>query len=89
MYCVGSGILTYQVLNMLEYCASTGPSNFEYACLLLGGIPVAVIKGRVMRESNDIMQALEEEFPEYNPMLPRGGTAEAARVHSLLKLEVI
>ena len=53
-----------------------------------GGIPVAQLDGQVIRESNDIMMAIEQAFPE-NPMLPdRDANPEAAaRVRPLLTLE--
>ena len=51
-----------------------------------GGIPVAKIDGRVITESNDIMQTLEEVFPQ-NPMLPASSDPQAPRVGKLLRLE--
>lgn len=52
-----------------------------------GGIPVAKIDGRVITESNDIMQVLESSFPEHNPLLPEPSDPQAPRVQPLLRLE--
>lgn len=54
-----------------------------------GGIPVAELDGVVIRESNDIMMAVERAFPEARPMLPDEATdpEAAARVRPLLTLE--
>jgi glutathione S-transferase len=52
-----------------------------------GVLPVAIIDGNVISESNDIMYIIEESFPEYNPLLPSPESAEARRANSLLKLE--
>ena len=53
-----------------------------------GGIPVAKLDGQVIRESNDIIMAVERAFPE-NPLLPDEATEpeKAARVRPLLALE--
>ena len=52
------------------------------------GRAVAKIDGVVIRESNDIIQALEDEFPEH-PMLPTEESDADAfrRVRPLLALE--
>uniref|UniRef100_A0A6U2EXV2 GST N-terminal domain-containing protein n=1 Tax=Hemiselmis andersenii TaxID=464988 RepID=A0A6U2EXV2_HEMAN len=52
-----------------------------------GGIPVAKIDGRVITESNDIMQALEDTFPDHNPLTPDASDPQAPRVRGLLRLE--
>jgi glutathione S-transferase len=52
-----------------------------------GGIPVAVIKGKTIAESNDIMQELEDKYPNHNPLLPGKSSPQSARVAPLLKLE--
>ena len=52
-----------------------------------GMLPVAIVKGRVISESNEIMQALEDNFPAYKPLLPAAGDAQNARVGDLLALE--
>ena len=50
-----------------------------------GGIPVAIIKGKIITESNDIMNVLEQTF-KTNPMYPIN-TIKLTRVNSLLQLE--
>jgi glutathione S-transferase len=52
-----------------------------------GNIPVAKIKGKVYGQSNDILYALEEEFPENKvPLLP-SDPALRSRAQQLLRLE--
>ena len=43
--------------------------------------------GHLIVESADIMQLLEEEFPDYRPLLPPEGTAERGRAEALMVLE--
>ncbi|CAN0288542.1 unnamed protein product, partial [Ectocarpus sp. 4 AP-2014] len=52
-----------------------------------GAVPVAEIDGRIISESNVIMQVLEATFPENNPLLPAPGSPLAGRAESLLGLE--
>eukprot|EP01041_Mallomonas_annulata_P002710 gene2710-5335_t len=52
-----------------------------------GMLPVAMIKGRLISESNVIMQALEDNFPNNNPLLPSAGNPQEPRVAGLLRLE--
>eukprot|EP00596_Hydrurales_sp_CCMP1899_P004116 CAMPEP_0119039994 /NCGR_PEP_ID=MMETSP1177-20130426/9779_1 /TAXON_ID=2985 /ORGANISM="Ochromonas sp, Strain CCMP1899" /LENGTH=464 /DNA_ID=CAMNT_0007004597 /DNA_START=243 /DNA_END=1634 /DNA_ORIENTATION=+ len=52
-----------------------------------GGIPVAIVKGKTICESNDIMQELEDKYPNHNPLLPGKSSPQSARVAPLLKLE--
>ena len=52
-----------------------------------GMLPVAIINGRVISESNDIMQELEDSFPTYRPLLPPRRSKEEERVPVLLRLE--
>jgi glutathione S-transferase len=52
-----------------------------------GMLPVAVINGKVIAESNVIMQELEDAFPGYKPLLPKRGSKAEGRVGPLLRLE--
>lgn len=52
-----------------------------------GMLPVAVINGKVIAESNVIMQELEDAFPQHRALLPPRGSAEELRVPGLLRLE--
>ena len=51
-----------------------------------GMLPVAIINGRVIAESNVIMQELEDSFPQHTPLLPKRGRSDE-RVATLLRLE--
>jgi glutathione S-transferase len=52
-----------------------------------GMLPVAIVKGRVISESNEIMQILEDEFPSHKPLLPAADDPQQQRVMPLLQLE--
>ena len=53
-----------------------------------GMLPVANIRGKIISESNVIMQVLEDDFPDYKPLLPTKEDPEKAqRVAPLLRLE--
>jgi len=51
-----------------------------------GGIPVAKLDGDVIRESNDILAAIEDAFPE-RPLIPPASDPTRVRVTPLLQLE--
>ena len=53
-----------------------------------GGIPVAVVRGKVIKESNDIIYHIEREFSQgHREMLPGENSPLRARVQPLLQLE--
>ena len=54
-----------------------------------GMLPVGIVKGQTICESNDIMSALESYFPEHNPLLPTKKTNPELyrQVTPLLQLE--
>lgn len=52
-----------------------------------GLLPAMEYKGHLIIESADIMQILEEEFPDYKPLLPPQGTSERSRADGLMVLE--
>jgi glutathione S-transferase len=52
-----------------------------------GMLPVASVRGRLISESNDIIFAVEEEFPEFTPLLPVKGSIQERRMESLFQLE--
>lgn len=52
-----------------------------------GQLPIAEINGRIVQESNVIMDVLESEFPDYKPLLPPVGSKEREKVTGLLRLE--
>ena len=77
----------YEVKKVNMNCYGDKPDWF-WKMQPSGGIPVAQLDGNVIRESNDIMMAIEQAYPE-NPMLPDGNVdpEAAARVRPLLTLE--
>jgi len=79
--------IPYRVEKVPMSCFGDKPSTF-FSLSPSGGIPVAVIKGRVIRESNDIMALLEKEFPSAPRMWPSDSSSPLAqRVTQLLALE--
>mmetsp|Transcript_30917 Transcript_30917/g.91861 ORF Transcript_30917/g.91861 Transcript_30917/m.91861 type:complete len:474 (-) Transcript_30917:252-1673(-) len=71
----------YEVKKVNMNCYGDKPAWF-WAIQPSGGIPVAKLDGQVIRESNDIIMAVEEAFPD-RPLLPQGDP----RVRPLLSLE--
>ena len=45
------------------------------------------IDGELIIESADIMKAIEERFPDSNPLLPAKGTPERQRAEILMRFE--
>ena len=43
--------------------------------------------GVVIKESNDILEAIEAAYPDLNPMLPKASDPQYPRVRPLLQLE--
>ena len=80
--------IPYKVEKVPLRCYGTKPRSFM-EINPSGGLPVATIRGRTMKESNDIMMELERSFPHHTPLLPKEGSPQSARVTPLLKLEVI
>lgn len=52
-----------------------------------GGLPVAIIKGKTISESNVIMEEIEKQFPEYKPLLSSSGSPTRKRHEHLMQLE--
>ncbi|GAB5368464.1 hypothetical protein AAMO2058_001321500 [Amorphochlora amoebiformis] len=52
-----------------------------------GGIPVAIIKGKVISESNDILSAIESLYPDQHPMVPAPGTDKYKSFQPFLRTE--
>ena len=76
----------YQVAKVNMRCYGDKPDWFM-RLNRSGGIPVANVDGRVITESNDIMQAIEDLYPEHNPMIPQPSDPQAPRMRPLLQLE--
>lgn len=78
--------IPYEVIkNPLSCYGDKTPEFFQVSPS--GSLPVARINGRIVSESNVIMNVLESEFPSYKPLLPPEGSKERARVPELLRLE--
>ena len=52
-----------------------------------GLLPAMELDGRLVIESDDIMAALEAEFPDKRPLMPPRGTPQRQRAEGLLRLE--
>ena len=77
----------YTVEKVNMNCYGDKPAWF-WAMQPSGGIPVAKLDGQVIRESNDIIMAIERAFPEH-PMLPNEAYLpdQVTRTQPLLRLE--
>jgi glutathione S-transferase len=51
-----------------------------------GSIPVAIIDGVTYNQSNDIIYALEDAFPDYEPLVPKD-PRQKVKAQELLRLE--
>ncbi|CAN0158888.1 unnamed protein product [Pylaiella littoralis] len=78
--------IPYRVEKVPMRCYGNKPSWFSEVSPS-GAVPVANIDGRIISESNVIMQVLEATFPDKNPLLPAAGSPLAKRVDPLLRLE--
>ena len=77
--------IPYKVVKIPLRCYGEKPASFARVTPS-GGLPVAVIGGMTMAESNDIMYKLERDYPQNYPLIP----AEADkrdRMQTLLRLE--
>ena len=68
------------------YYLGDKPQSF-YQLSPSGGIPVAIIKGRVISESDDIMNALEATYPSYKPLMSSPDSPNYSRAKELFLLE--
>lgn len=77
--------IPYRIEKINMRCYGDKPASF-LRMQPSGSIPVAIIDGVTYNQSNDIMYALEEMFPDSNPMVP---TEPDLRMNaqSLLRLE--
>jgi len=75
--------IPYRVEKVNMRCYGDKPASFM-RMQPSGQIPVAIIDGRVYGQSNDILYALEEMFPDHKSLLPKGRDAEG---QELLRLE--
>ena len=75
----------YRIEKVNMNCYGSKPASF-LKIQPSGGIPVASVDGTVIRESNDILSAIEAAFPE-RPLIPPPSEASHVRVRPLLQLE--
>ena len=75
----------YKVEKVNMNCYGDKPGWF-WAMQPSGGIPVAKVNGDIIRESNDIIMAVENAYPEIR-LLPAAGEKGHERVNTLLGLE--
>ena len=75
----------YSIVKVNMNCYGSKPASF-LKIQPSGGIPVASVDGTVIRESNDILSAIEAAFPE-RPLIPSASEASHVRVRPLLQLE--
>lgn len=77
--------IPYRIEKVNMRCYGDKPASF-LRLQPSGNIPVAIIDGVTYNQSNDIMYALEEIFPDNNPLVPKDPNV---RMHaqSLLRLE--
>ncbi|CAM9763018.1 unnamed protein product, partial [Heterosigma akashiwo] len=78
--------IPYEVKKVPLRCYGDKPQWFR-AVSPGGMLPVAEIDGQIISESNDIMQALEDVFPENNPLIPEADAEGRHKFNSLLRLE--
>jgi len=77
--------IPYSVIKVPMNCYGKKPDSF-YKISPSGGIPVVVIKGKIISESNDIINYIEKELTnEKNILLPNDVPSE--EVKKILKLE--
>jgi glutathione S-transferase len=76
--------IPYRVEKVNMNCYGDKPAEFR-RLQPSGQIPVAIIDGTVYRQSNDILQVLEEKFSNHKSLQPPKG--QEARANQLLRLE--
>ncbi|KAK9789005.1 hypothetical protein WJX73_000362 [Symbiochloris irregularis] len=76
---------TLEKINMRCY----GPKPPAYTAKVPSGLlPAMELDGRLVIESDDIMKALEREFPDHKPLMPSPNSPnERSRAEKLLRLE--
>jgi len=77
--------IPYKIEKINMRCYGDKPASF-LRMQPSGSIPVAIIDGVTYNQSNDIMYALEEKFPDSNPLVPTAADVRM-RAQSLLRLE--
>ena len=79
--------IPYKVEKINMRCYGEKPASFT-RLQPSGAIPVAIIDGTTFNQSNDIMYALEQKFPEKKKLLPPSNNEQLRmKAQSLLRLE--
>ena len=79
--------IPYRIEKVPMRCYGDKPEWFTRDISRNGLLPGMKIDGRVITESNDIMQALENVFPDHTPLVPTTGAEGAEAVRNFLRLE--
>eukprot|EP00584_Thalassiosira_punctigera_P003368 CAMPEP_0172526984 /NCGR_PEP_ID=MMETSP1067-20121228/1799_1 /TAXON_ID=265564 ORGANISM="Thalassiosira punctigera, Strain Tpunct2005C2" /NCGR_SAMPLE_ID=MMETSP1067 /ASSEMBLY_ACC=CAM_ASM_000444 /LENGTH=573 /DNA_ID=CAMNT_0013310635 /DNA_START=103 /DNA_END=1827 /DNA_ORIENTATION=- len=77
--------IPYRIEKVNMRCYGDKPASF-LAMQPNGNIPVAIIDGVTYNQSNDIMYALEERFPDHEPLVPND-PKQRMKSQELLRLE--
>ncbi len=77
--------IPYRVEKINMRCYGDKPASF-LRMQPSGNIPVAIIDGVMYNQSNDIMYALEEKFPNHKPLVPKD-PQQRMKAQELLRLE--
>ena len=77
--------IPYRVEKINMRCYGDKPASF-LRMQPSGNIPVAIIDGVTYNQSNDIMYALEEQFPNHKPLVPKD-PKQRMKAQELLRLE--
>ena len=77
--------IPYSIIKVPMNCYGKKPDSF-YKISPSGGIPIAIVKGKILSESNDIINYIEKEYSnEKNKLRPDNISSES--IKNLLKLE--
>jgi len=77
--------IPYRVEKINMRCYGDKPASF-LRMQPSGNIPVAIIDGVTYNQSNDIMYALEKQFPDHKPLIPND-PKQRMKAQELLRLE--
>ena len=77
--------IPYRIEKINMRCYGEKPASFM-AVQPGGNIPVAIIDGVTYNQSNDIIFALDEQFPDHEPLVPKD-PKQRMKAQELLRLE--
>lgn len=79
--------IPYRVEKVPLRCYGEKPRSF-FQISPRGGLPAAIIKGKSLTESNDIMFLLDSEYASHGKLMPDRGDPLYNRAEVLFRLEV-